>query len=281
GPADVWCCPLPSFHVGGLGIVARAWLNGARVVDLVPWSAAAFERLCEQERVTLTSLVPAQLSDLVRAGLRSPQSLRAAVIGGGALAAPLYEAARELGWPILPSYGMTECSSQVATARAGAQDLVLLDHVEVRTEDDGAIAIRSPALLTAYLIEEGGLVDPKLDGWFVTADVGEIEGKVLRVVGRRGDFVKIGGESVDLGRLDRLLAELVDPSRAALAALPDERLGHVIVMAYCDDGALLAVEPFNRRVMPFERIRRTVRVETIPRTELGKLARKRLQDLVE
>src|SRR5687767_8020692 len=30
---DVWCCVLPTFHVGGLGIHARAFLNGARVVE--------------------------------------------------------------------------------------------------------------------------------------------------------------------------------------------------------------------------------------------------------
>jgi O-succinylbenzoic acid--CoA ligase len=28
----VWCCVLPTFHVGGLGIYARALLSGARVV---------------------------------------------------------------------------------------------------------------------------------------------------------------------------------------------------------------------------------------------------------
>ncbi|HEX6085416.1 MAG TPA: AMP-binding protein, partial [Thermoanaerobaculia bacterium] len=30
--SDVWLCVLPSFHVGGLGIYARAFLSGARVV---------------------------------------------------------------------------------------------------------------------------------------------------------------------------------------------------------------------------------------------------------
>jgi O-succinylbenzoic acid--CoA ligase len=29
---DVWLCVLPTFHVGGLGIYARAFLSGAQVV---------------------------------------------------------------------------------------------------------------------------------------------------------------------------------------------------------------------------------------------------------
>ena len=36
--------------------------------------------------------------------------------GGGALDPSLYKQARDLGWPLLPSYGLTECGSQVATA---------------------------------------------------------------------------------------------------------------------------------------------------------------------
>ena len=32
GAHDVWLCVLPAFHVGGLGIHARAFLSGARVV---------------------------------------------------------------------------------------------------------------------------------------------------------------------------------------------------------------------------------------------------------
>ncbi|MCA1732832.1 MAG: AMP-binding protein, partial [Acidobacteria bacterium] len=29
--SDVWCAPLPEFHVGGIGIHARAFLTGSRV----------------------------------------------------------------------------------------------------------------------------------------------------------------------------------------------------------------------------------------------------------
>jgi o-succinylbenzoate---CoA ligase len=101
---DVWLCVLPTFHVGGLGIYARAFLSGARVVTS-GW-----------EDVTLASLVPAQVTDLVRDRVEAPPSLRAVVVGGGALSEELYAAARALGWPLLPSYGMTECCSQVATA---------------------------------------------------------------------------------------------------------------------------------------------------------------------
>ena len=257
---DVWLCVLPTFHVGGLGIYARAFLSGARIVTS-GW-----------EGVTLASLVPAQVSDLVRAGTRAPESLRAVVIGGGALSSTLYDEAGALGWPLLPSYGMTECCSQVATATPDSSELVLLDHIEARIESDGCLALRSDALFSGYASEEG-FVDPKVEGWFVTEDVASIDGRVLRVQGRRGDFVKVGGESVDLSRLDRILADL--GADAAAIAIHDDRLGHVIGVAIASADESV-VDAFNARVFPFERARRVIRVPAIPRTPLGKIMRNRI-----
>ncbi len=282
---DVWLCVLPTFHVGGLGIYARAFLSDARVV-ISGWDG-----------VTLASLVPAQVSDLVRDGVEAPPSLRAVVVGGGALSAELYASAHALGWPLLPSYGMTECCSQVATAKPDvgrgfsppppwegglkprltptrAPDLLLLDHIEARIESDGRLALRSESLLTGYATENG-FIDPKVDGWFITEDLASLEGRTLHIQGRRGDFVKIGGESVDLSRLDRILADVVSGSGAdaAVFPIPDVRLGHVIALAVASGDPDAIAAAFNARVFPFERARRVVRVPEIPRTPLGKLMR--------
>lgn len=273
---DIWSLVLPTFHVGGLGIHARAFLSGARVVES-DWNARRFA----EEGVTLSSLVPAQVSDLVRQGMRVPRSLRAIVVGGGALSDELYAAARELGWPVLPSYGMTECCSQVATATGDSPTLRLLSHVEVRTDEEGCLAIRSDALLTGYAVE-GRFYDPKDDGWLQTEDVGEVSDGELRVVGRRGGFVKIGGESVDLSRLDAVLERVLREQEgdAALVAVPDDRLGHVIHLAWVSGDVEAIRAAFDALVLPFERVRAAHRVREIPRTPLGKLRRGALLDEV-
>lgn len=278
---DVWACVLPTFHVGGLGIYARAFLTSARVVES-SWAADVFVVMCHAQGVTLTSLVPAQVQDLVTSKLEAPPSVRAVVVGGGAMTDSLYDEAVALGWPVLPSYGMTECCSQVATARPGSRELELLTHVEARVEEDGRMAIRSPALLTGYALyegEEARLVDPTVEGWFLTGDRGRVEGRVLRVDGRVGEFVKIGGESVDLSRLDRILAEITPD--AAVAAVPDERLGHVIHLYVALGDLAVVAEAFAGRVHPFERARKVHRVAAIPRSPLGKLLRARLSELAE
>ena len=273
---DVWCCVLPTFHVGGLGIHARALLSGARVITDA-WDPARF---ASNGEITLASLVPAQVADLVRLGLGAPRSLRAVVVGGGALEAGLREQAGVLGWPLLPSYGMTECSSQVATARPGSAELVLLEAFEARTEKDGRLAFRGAPLLTGYGTA-GGFVDPKRRGWFVTEDLGRIRGEVVEITGRLGAFVKIGGESVDLARLDTIVEAIAGP-HAAVLAVPDARLGqviHLVVDAVADAEAVEAA--FVERVHPFERPRRVHRVREIPRTPLGKLIRATLLKLLE
>jgi O-succinylbenzoic acid--CoA ligase len=258
--ADVWCCVLPPFHVGGLGVYARAHLAGAGVVAM-EWEPRAFAA----SPATLASLVPAQVHDLVAGELRAPAGLRGILVGGGIFEPPLADRARELGWPVHASYGMTECASTIAIG----EPLELLPHLDASIDDEGRLALRGRSLLTGY-VEGGVLVDPKVEGWFVSEDRAELSGRTLTLTGRPSDFVKIGGESVDLRRLDAILAAI---SRdAAVVAMPDERLGHVIHLAVTREDASIA-EAFGALVLPFERPRQVHVVEEIPRSPLGKLLR--------
>lgn len=264
---DVWCRVLPYFHVGGLGIHARAHLSGARVLEL-PWDAHAFAAT----EATLASLVPAQVHDLVSAGLAPPRSLRAILVGGGVFDPVLQARGRELGWPLLATYGMSEACSTVVVEGE------LLPHLEARSEPDGRLALRGASLFSGYATAEG-LVDPKVEGWFSTEDLGDVDGRRVRVWGRAADFVKIGGESVDLNRLDAIIRYIAGDT-AAVVAVPDARLGRVIHMAAVGPAEGI-VEAFNAQVLPFERIRGVHRVNGIPRSPLGKLLRSELERMLK
>jgi o-succinylbenzoate---CoA ligase len=102
----------------------------------------------------------------------------------------------------------------------------------------------------------------------------------LRVTGRSAEFVKVGGESVDLSRLQQILEERVEAD-AAVFALSDPRLGYVIGLAVASGDVDSAIARFNAGVLPFERVRAVIRVQRIPRTELGKIQRGELAKLVE
>lgn len=291
---DRWLQSLPSFHVGGLAVHARAAIAGFEIVDgasdfgLVRWDPIAFRHVLSDSGATLTSFVPTQIFDLVRAELRAPDTLRAVIVGGGALSLELAARARALGWRVLASYGMTETASMIALSREGSDDLEVLDHVEVGADSDGVLKIRGASLLTAYVFADasgaGRVEFPISDGWFQTEDRVELDAQLIRPLGRKTDFVKIGGESVHLARLEQIFSELLFahaeiPAQAvALFSAPDDRLGSCIELmvedSVSDPAAIqLLISKFNSAVLPFERIRATRIVTAISRTELGKLKR--------
>ncbi len=286
---DIWLNVLPHFHVGGIAILARAHLARQRIVDRnsVPWSAESFHEWCENERVTLTSLVPTQLFDLVEFGVRAPEKLRAIVLGGAATDEILYRRARELGFNCLPSFGMTECCSQVATATLKSLEshefpaLRVLPHIEVKLDDDGQLAIQSPALFTMRLDFYPDHNEPmwRVGDWYITKDRADItqEGDTvswLKPTGRSDDEIKISGELVNLAELNKLFHRVSGMSEVAILSQKDSRRGHEIVVALPEEAILASakwIEAFNREVVPVGKIMASYFVEKIPRTELGKV----------
>jgi len=304
---DKWLSALPTFHVGGFGVWARAYTAGNAVVPFTgKWRAERFVKLCQDEEVTLTSLVPVQVYDLVKAAARAPESLRAVIVGGGKLATELGQEARELGWPVLQSYGMTETASQVATQNLDSldhafenEDLPLISPWKARATEDGRLELCGPGLFFGYLTKaesgwhfERGAVQTEGDGeeWFSTEDQGEVEttanGQVLRVQGRRGRMIKILGELVCLDGLESRLARVagLDAPFLTLHAMPDARNGHRILLVtesrVSPQRAHDILKRFNAEVAPFEKADAVVRIEGIPRSSLGKIRRDALARLV-
>jgi O-succinylbenzoic acid--CoA ligase len=278
---DCWLLALPQFHVGGFGLTVRAWAAGGRL-HVLPgrWNARRFQEEARDYEATVTSLVPAQLHDLVRAGLRSPRSLRHAVIGGGRLEPGLRERGVELGWPIVESYGMTETCAQLATQRSSAEPagwLKVISGWEVRV-NAGTIWVRGEPLLSGYLERAA---DGRWNlraacdeaGWFETGDLGEIDpiGR-LRVQGRAGRVVKVLGELVDLDRLDLLLSENCPERDSVIEPVEDPRAGWrlILVSERPEHEAWRLAEVFNARVAPFEQIGEVRTVSKLRRSELGK-----------
>lgn len=277
---DVWLNPLPLFHAGGLGIIARAALSGAHWEPCGAWSAASFMRRAEETGATLASLVPAQVHDLAGLNCRAPASLRAAVVGGAALDESLLTAMRSRGWNLLPSYGLTEAASQVATASPQATDstwLPLLPHLEARLGEEGVLEIRTASLLDGYMIfaPEGHVFwqDPKVDGWLRTGDRAELRGRELRVLGRADDMVKIRGELVDIAALEKALQARVTSGSVALQSTAHERNGRTLFVVAENEPAAFEARTVQDEIFPPFARPQSITVGEIKRTALGKLLR--------
>lgn len=287
---DRWTQVLPTFHVGGLGIEARAFLSGAEVIRAFRdgrWDVDFFYQQLTDYQCTLSALVPTQVYDLVQKGFKSPPSLRAVVVGGGALDESLYQSARDLGWPLLPSYGMTETCSQIATASLDSlssrdfPEVSLLSHAQARTNSEGFLEISATSLFTCYA-QNGSAPsswDPKQGLWFTTEDKGEVQNRSLQIQGRSKDYVKIGGEGTNVARLRTVLEQAAReqdsqwPLRVTLLDMPSERLGSEIhmVSALDEKSSELLAQRYAERVLPFEKIRQIYYLKEIPRSDLGKI----------
>jgi o-succinylbenzoate---CoA ligase len=297
--SDQWVSALPFFHVGGLSVWARGYLSGAAVSEFkLPagkWQCLDFCKFIETVSGTLTSLVPTQLYDLVHLEIKPPKSLRAVIIGGGKLVPELYYKAVQLGWPLLPSYGLTECASQVATADLGSwknkeyPSFTLLSHMQVKQQNE-RLAFKSPSLLSSYAYFENKKIhflDPKVEGWFVGEDRGEVMENYLKIWGRTDSLIKIGGESVDLAHLEchfqAICLQMKIKQEMTLVAMPDSRLGHAIHLAVvgCSSAILTPViESFCLTVLPFERIRAVHHLPFLPKSALFKIIKKELIQLI-
>jgi O-succinylbenzoic acid--CoA ligase len=292
---DRWLCALPLYHVGGLSILLRSVLDGAPVVLHERFDPAAIWDALHTERVTLLSLVPTMLHRLLEHAEAHPgaTALRAVLVGGAALAPSLAARARAEGLPILPTYGLTETASQVATAAPGepADDAVgrALGATRLRIEGadragHGEIVVAGPSVMAGYFRDPEATASVLRDGWLHTGDVGRLDddGR-LHVFDRRTDVVITGGENVYPAEVEAVLLAHPAVAEAGVYGVPDAEWGRRVHAAVVlRDGTDLTAAELRRwcrtRLAGYKVPRAIVRMPALPRTASGKLRRHLLAD---
>lgn len=282
--SDRVAASLPHFHVGGLSQQSRQVVWGQQLFNFKgAWNPELFSQFLEEHKITHASLVPTQLFDLVDLGLQAPASIKDIFIGGGILGQELGSRAKALGWPLNVTYGMTETAALVAVW--GKDAFRALPHAEMDLTGDGFLKILGTSLFKGYLKkqDENLILDSSsiLDGWFTTEDLAQKNSNGFTILGRANDYAKINGEGVYLGRLQSLMqdswlqAGLPGFSKWALSFSTSERLGAEVHLSSTlpQTEAQRALEIFNQKVLPFERIRGFPQVQEILLTELGKVRR--------
>lgn len=292
--SSVWGLCLPWWHVGGMGVIARVYQAGA-IFSLGParWQVEDCVRWLRDEAVTHLSLVPTQVHDLVAAGHRAPSSLRAVVVGGGRLEPDLGRRARDLGWPVLASYGMTEAGSQIATQDLSAlkqsytsEPLPILPCWNVRTTEQGILEISGPVLFHGEMIGEADAwhYEPRLGEWYQTQDCGDVIDGQLRLRHRADAIVKVLGELVDPTAIESHLALAGLPvGRFAVIAVADARREHRLVLVHeALDARLIesALASYHDSCPGYARIANHQSITLFPRSDLGKILRRELAERI-
>jgi o-succinylbenzoate---CoA ligase len=268
---DCWLACLPLAHAGGLSIVIRCLLAEKPLL---------LGEASDIDRVTIASLVPAQLAQLLDdPAWRPAPQLRAVLLGGAAAPPPLIAAALARGVPVLPTYGLTETFGQVATARVPGGPPVPLPGVEIAAgtrEAPAPIRIRGPMLASRYL--DGAPIAPEL----VTADLGFVDDGALTVVGRGDDVIISGGENVHPTQVEAVLAATPGVRATAAFGVADARWGQLVAAALAVSPAFdrdAALAQWHAQLPPHARPRRLALVDELPCLPSGKLDRRRIAAL--
>jgi len=289
-----WGLFLPDFHVAGLGVLARAFLAKAEVKSFA-FSVNGFSQNLLSNEVSFLSLVPAQIFDLVSAGVKAPSCVKKVFVGGGFLNPLLRRQISELGWPVTETYGMTETASMVALREARDQYFKVMPGVSAMTENE-MLKLKCDSLLTATVQKTANQISVvafEKNGWLQTEDLAVVHekesGSFVELLGRKSDYIKILGEGVSVSELRQKLQALgqqlgIDPRSYELIAVEHERAGYqltLIVEEEAKDRKQELMYQFNAHCRPYERINKSLVLRQIPRTDLGKLKTAELKRIIE
>jgi O-succinylbenzoic acid--CoA ligase len=241
---DHWLASLSPAHVGGLALMVRALLLDSQLMALGRLTTEELSDLVDSSEslpvginmpVDSLSLVPTQLHRLLehREGRPPPATLKRVLLGGAYTPRPLLDRALAEGWPIALTYGMTEMSSQVATAppeavrnKPGSVGRPL-DGVKLRIAEDGEILLGGETLALRYVGSGERLTDD--DGWFHTGDLGHLDKDGdLWVTGRRTDRIITGGVNVDAMEVEEVLRGHPAVRDVCVVGIPDGEWGAVV-----------------------------------------------------
>ena len=305
---DVSLNVMPLFHVHGLVASLTAPLSAGGAVWCSPgFSALHFQRWLQESGATWYSAVPSiHQSVLERArsgdGVFAAHNLRLI----RSCSAPLMEATwRELETvfrvPVVQAYGMTEAAHQVSSTSPGSPfgpsgGVGRSINLEIRILNpngavmprggEGEVALAGPTILREYLSPPGATLTAFRDGFFLTGDIGRIDGNGnLHLVGRLKEMINCGGEKISPYEIEEALLAQPGVRQALAFSMPHPRLGEepaaVIVCAPGGEVNIASIrEALADRLSGRKVPRRYWVLDSIPLGPTGKPHRARMADLL-
>jgi malonyl-CoA/methylmalonyl-CoA synthetase len=274
---------LPLFHIHALGNGLHTWLlSGCRMRLLERFDHRTAIGEFESFRPTLFFGVPTVYVRLLETppdvAQRIGKTMRLFVSGSAPLPAHVLERFRDLfGHTILERYGMTETFMNTSNPYVGERCPGTvgfpLPGVSVRIED-GELLVRGPNVFAGYWRRDDATAKAfTSDGFFRTGDLAELSGDgYITLLGRRSDLIISGGFNIYPREIEELLLEQEGVREAAVAGIADDVRGEVPVAFIVGDFDAAQLESVCRdQLASFKVPRKFVKVDSIPRTALGKV----------
>jgi len=288
---------LPFFHVGGLNIQTTPALQvGATATLIEKFHAGEFLTLVEQDRPSLTVLVPTQMQAIAahrRWHDTDLSSLRCVTTGSTMVQMPLLNIWHDHDIPVIQIYGCTE-SGPIAihqvleSVRSSAGsigrpamycDVRIVDDKgkDVATGDAGEFLLRGPGILQEYWKDPQATEECLQSGWLHTGDMGyrDKDGDYF-VVDRKKRLIISGGENIYPSEIERVLLEHPGITEAVVVGHPHKKWGEVPAAAFvCGEehvpGPDDLIGLLEGRVGHMKLPRYFVQFDALPKNAMGKV----------
>ncbi|WP_421764084.1 o-succinylbenzoate--CoA ligase [Ekhidna sp.] len=296
---------MPPFHTGGWNVLLMPFLlQGGSFTLLRKFDAATVLNLLEDEEATLFMGVPTMLkmmADDESLNEVSLESVRYFIVGGEAMPLPLIELWESKGVPIRQGFGLTEVGPNIyslhhddAMRKIGSigtpnffVDVKLMkqDGTEAKGEEEGELWLNGPVVTPGYWNNEEASKEAFTDGWFRTGDilVRDVEG-YFYVKDRIKNMFISGGENVYPAEVEKLLQTHPSIHEVAVIGVPDDRWGEVGKAIVVGSSASLTQDDIldfcAGKLAKFKIPKHLELVDEIPKTESGKIDRKKLKSFV-
>lgn len=299
---DLWLSSLPLYHIGGFMILVRSLIAGCGVAFPENLKHEHIIEALNRFNPTHVSFVSTTIKKFIDDDTEPNTNLKYVFLGGGPLSPEICSQAVDAGFPIVKVYGSTETCSMVATLKATdiyirpdsvgfplsrEIKIIIKDEVESKGQSNynfgGNLLISSPTLFKEYYNDELSTNTKIVNGFYHTGDYGWFDEEgYLYIESRREDIIITGGENVNAKEVEEALLSLPEVEDNFVFGIKDEKWGQIICAAIvCENQSEREIKSrLKEKLAGFKIPKKFFFVKEIPRTELGKLKRAELLQLL-
>lgn len=303
---DVTLVFAPFFHTGGWNVLTTPFIHrGARLVMMRRFDPEQVLQRCAAHGVTILFGVPTMLDmmyrspEFAKADLRS---LRYMIVGGEPMPIPLIEVWQDKGIPIRQGYGLTEFGPNVFSLNQedairkkgsiGFPNFYIDARVVNEAGDDvgdnahGELILRGPVCMKGYWNNAEATAATIRQGWLHTGDIVRRDAQgYFYVVDRKKDMYISGAENVYPAEIEHFLRTHPAVREVAVIGVPDAKWGEAgMAFIVLHDGVATTSEQIitycGGQLARFKIPRHVRFIEALPKSDSGKILKRRLHELV-
>ena len=227
-------------------------------------------------------------------------ALRLTLGGGMAVQKTVAERWKKVtGQPLLEAYGLTEtspavCISPIYQTNYNGKIGLPLPSTDVSIQNDqnellatgesGEICIRGPQVTQGYYNrpdETAKVFDS--NGWFHSGDIGFMDEEgYFEIVDRKKDMILVSGFNVYPNEIEAVIASHPDVQEVGVIGIPNDNSGEIVMAVIVSNNKDLTLEDIRKHceehLTRYKLPRRVAFVDELPKTNVGKILRRKLRD---